>query len=286
MKETKGKYNFINIAVILIATFLFISNNIGLNALFEGRDIWKIGLLVLTVCLVHMIKSGRFYLELYGSGIDMSTYIKIYCKVTPVSIIFPYKLGEFFRMYCYGRQLENFLKGIVIVLLDRFMDTIALITMLLLLLIFNGGEMTGFVYVLLIFLILVLLIYFLFPEVYKFWKKYMLRARATERKLHILKMFEILNTIYQEITNVSKGRGIVLYFMSLVAWAVEIGGIVLLNGMFHEKKLSHITIEYLSSAMGLAQSVELKQVVFVGVVVMFGFYILIKFREMMAKEKG
>ena len=41
---------------------------------------------------------------------------------------------------------------------------------------------------------------------------------------------------------------------------------------------------YLSSAMGLAQSVELKQVVFVGVVVMFGCYILIKFREMIAKE--
>ena len=55
-----------------------------------------------------------------------------------------------------GRQLGNNLKGIVIILLDRFMDSIALVSILLLIWMMNGGHVIPFVYVIVVFLVLVM----------------------------------------------------------------------------------------------------------------------------------
>jgi hypothetical protein len=180
-------------------------------------------------------------------------------------------------MYCYGNQLGNVFKGIVIVLLDRFMDTIALVTMILLVWVFNGGYIATFVYVLLIFLFIALLGYFVFPGVYKFWKKYLLKAKATEHKLALLKMLDAFNFVYQEITSVSKGKGVILYFLSLIAWAVEIGSLALIKGITGEGKLSQTTSRYLSSAMDAADiTIELKQFIFVSVILLIVMYAVIK----------
>jgi hypothetical protein len=125
-----------------------------------------------------------------------------------------------------------------------------------------------------------LLLYLLFPDVFQFWKKYILRAKATENKLAILRFLDKLNLIYKEITNVSKGRGIILYFLSLIAWAVEIGSITILNGLFREGQLNQTISDYLMSAMsGRSQSTELKQFVFASVILMVVIYIIIKFIE-------
>ena len=56
-------------------------------------------------------------------------------------------------MYCYGYQTDNMLKGVVTVILDRFMDTIALVTMIIVVWIASGGVMMPLVYFLLVFLV-------------------------------------------------------------------------------------------------------------------------------------
>jgi hypothetical protein len=280
VRENKLKYNLVNIVIILVTAALFIFDYREVSVIFQNTNFFRILILIVTVMLVHSVKAVRLYLALYGADISFLTYLKIYCKVAPVSIIFPCKTGEFFRMYCYGKQLKNILKGIVIVLLDRFMDTVALVTMILVVLIFNGGHLSSFVYMLLIFLVFALLLYLLFPDVFQFWKKYILRAKATENKLAILRFLDKLNLIYKEITNVSKGRGIILYFLSLIAWAVEIGSITILNGLFREGQLNQTISDYLMSAMsGRSQSTELKQFVFASVILMVVIYIIIKFIE-------
>lgn len=276
MGVKKIQYNVINMAVIFLTAALFIYGYRDIREIFRGENVLSVFILTVTVILVHAIKAGRLYLALYGSDIDFVTYLKIYCKVTPVSVLAPFKLGEFFRMYCYGKQLGNMLKGVVIILLDRFMDSIALVTAIILVWIINGGDITFLVYLLLIFLVFVLLMYIVFPGVYKFWKKYLLRAAASENRLAVLKMLEALNFIYREVEGVTKGRGIVLYFMSLIAWGVEIGSITLLTGMSGESDISRVISKYLISAMSGNPSVPLKRFVFVSVVLLLVLYLLIK----------
>ena len=279
MNGIKLRYYFINIIGILISAALFINDYKRIGDAFRFRGIGHFLIIAITVIIVHIIKAGRLYLALYGSDITFKLYLKVYCKVIPVSMIIPYKLGEFFRMYCYGYTLNNMVKGIVIVILDRFMDTIALMTMILLIWIFNGGHITSLVYILMIFLILALIVYFVFPGVYNFWKHYMLRARATEQKLSILKMLNTLNHVYEEIQGVSKGRGIILYFMSLIAWGVEIGGVLLQVGIFSNTDISKGISDYLSSAMGGNLSDELELFVFASIILMIAIYFGVKISE-------
>ena len=142
--EKKMKYNIINVVVLLITMLFFIYNCRDLPEIFAEKDLTSVFLLGITVILVHVIKAGRLYLALYGSEIAFITYLNTYCKVTPVSIMLPFKLGELFRMYCYGQLLGNNLKGVVIILFDRFMDTTALMTAILLVWIFICIYVSGF----------------------------------------------------------------------------------------------------------------------------------------------
>lgn len=213
-----------------------------------------------------------------------TTYMKIYCKVTPVSIVIPWKLGEIFRMYCYGKALGDGLRSMVIIILDRFMDTIALVTAILLVRTFNGGTIASLVYILLIFLLFVLLCYLGFPGLYKFWKKNLLREKATNNKIRVLKFLDALNKIYKEIENVAKGRGAILYFLSLIAWGTEIGSLTLLNELNKGGELNTVISDYLASALNGGQSNELKQFVLMSIIFMVSIYFVLKVGDMLRKE--
>lgn len=274
-----------DITVILITVLLFIHDYRDFAEFFWGENFIIIGILIITVLLVHIIKALRLYLALYGSEIDFISYIKTYCKVTPITVVIPFKLGEFFRMYVYGRKLNHALKGIIIILLDRFMDTIALVTAILFVWFFRGGDIIPLVYILLLFLIAVLLLYFLYPGIYKFWKNYLLKAKASPHRLAMLKILEIFHNIYQEIQQVVAGRGTILYFMSLTAWGIEIGSLAILNHISKEGNLDYIIADYLTSAMSGNQIIALKRFIFLTVILFIILYFIIFVHSLWIKHK-
>lgn len=285
MNRKKMSYNIINFTVILLTVLLFVYDYGNFFCVFSRKNSISIVLLVFAVLIVHVIKATRLYLAMYGYEVDFVSYMKTYCKVTPVSVVIPFKLGEFFRIYCYGKQFNDMLKAIVIILLDRFMDTVALVTTIVLIWAFYGGNITAFVYILLIFLGFVLLLFRVYPGVYKFWKRYLLRAKASKRKITVLKLLEAFHKIYSEIVGVTKGKGIILYFMSLVAWGVEVASLTLLNGIFLCDETSQMVLDYMASAMNGNQSMELKQFVAISVVLLIILYLLIKAIEMILRKK-
>jgi hypothetical protein len=165
------------------------------------------------------------------------------------------------------------------------MDTMALITVIILVWIFNGGSMVSFVYLLLIFLLFMFIVYSAFPKVYKFWKRYFLREKASEYNLKVLKFLERLNTVYCEVESVAKGRGTILYCISLIVWGVEIGSLCLLNGIDRHGYINDIISDYLISAMRGNQSIELKRFVISSVAVLIVVYLIIKASKMTARKK-
>ena len=287
MKRNINWYNTISFIVLLLTAGIFIIEYYKIDNFFGNYDLRYITVLIFAVIIVHLIKAGRLYLALYGTNIGFCKYIKIYSKVTPVSVVFPFKIGELFRMYCYGTQLGSLLRGIVVVVLDRFMDTAALVTIIFIIWIFNGGQMALLTYVLLLFLVFTFSVYFVYPGVYIFWKKYILKAKATEHKLNILKLLELLNNLYIEVINITNGRGVILYLMSLIAWTVEVGCIALLCGIKNETYFSEKISDYLSSALGSGGfSIELNQFVFFSVIFMIVVYVSIKTFEFIVGERN
>lgn len=282
-KENNG-YNLVNILVLLITTIVFVIEYRDIGILFRDIEVRYWLALILTVCVVHAIKAFRLYLALYGAEITLSAYLKTYCKVTPVSVILPFKMGELFRMYCYGRQIKSLGRGVIIVLLDRFMDTLALVTMIFAIKVFNGGKVPNLAFVLMLFLAVMFIAYYVFPGIYDFWKKFLLAAKATKNKMAVLKMIAGISKIHQEITNVARGRGFILYVLSLLAWGIELCSIAFIGGIVGHNDLNKRFSRYMSSAMGMGGSTELKRFVVVSVITLIAAYIVIKIKDILNIE--
>ena len=265
-------YNIINSFVLGITAIWFIYRFYDIQGIFVKSTPISVVSIMGTALLIYGIKFCRLYLALYDAQLGLEICLTTYCKVTPISIILPFKVGEFFRIYCYGRQIGSLLKSVVIILLDRFMDTAALVTAIALVWIFYGERPSVFIYFLLIFLILSVCFYFVFPGIYRFWTRYLLCAKASEHKIWALKTLESIHTLYSEIENVVKGRGMILYFLSLAAWGIEISNITLINYMTGGNHTGVVISEYLLSAMSRRQSPEFDQFVFISVI---GFVLLL-----------
>ena len=176
------------------------------------------------------------------------------------------------------------LRGIIIVLLDRFIDTAALLTILVAMLIWEGGRLTALVYILIAFILLLLFIFFAFPATYLYWKKYLLRADATVAKNKMLRTLAYLNRIYREVENVIKGRGGLLYLLSIIAWAIEIGGVCIIKRLQEDQgALGEKILQYLSSALTGNQVVEMRQFVFISIVLLIAIYVFVKGAEVLRK---
>lgn len=231
-------------------------------------------ILIMTALVVHAGKALRLYLALYGTDIRFRKHIKTYCIATPISIIVPYKLGELFRIYCYGRCINNMVRSIIIILFDRFMDTLGLLTVVFTVALLGKGEISTISIALLSFTALILLAYFVFPDLCAFWRTYLLRATATSRKIKTIKLIVSFDEVYHEIQEVAQGRGVILYFMSLICWTIEIGGLAIIVGIKGLENLGEEISGYLKAAIGTGKSVEMNQFAIVSIVILIMAFII------------
>lgn len=284
MKNVKI-YNRVNVAVLTVTLLFFFINYRDSYIIFLNQSALKNLLLMGTVILVHAIKSFRLYFVLYGTEGQYKEYLKTYCKATSVGIILPFKLGEIFRMYCYGLQESNILRGIVVVVLDRFFDTSALVTMIFGAKFILGGHAGVIQYFLLLFLVITMIIYYVFPGMSKFWKKFFLKSKASKNKLWGLKNIETLQGIYTEIENIVKGRGIILYFLSFWAWIVEIGCIVICNGSETFSNITYMISNYLLAAIGVKKSHELNEFIYFSAIGLIVLYVILRIYNIFSRKE-
>lgn len=278
------KINKIHIIVLGITVFWFFYDFYDGNGIFDGETALSICVLLASIILVHMIKAIRLYFALYGSNFHFREHLEVYGETMPVSIILPYKIGELFRMYCYGSQMSIYLKGILTILLDRFADTAALITFLVFIRLLTDGKLTTLLVILTIFLLTVLFCFFAFPGIYRFWHQYFLKAGATEHKILGLKILYSINEIYLEMEKIVKGRGMILYILSLAAWGMEIGSLVIRHRIAGGNMGAAIS-EYLFSAIGGNKVMEFKRFTFVSVMVLFSLKLFLQVTKKLPVKK-
>ena len=189
-----------------------------------------------------------------------------------MNIVFPFKVGDIYRAYCFGTCIDNYIRGIVIILFDRFIDTAALISLLPLLSFFAGTEMVGIVYFLLCFILGIIIVYFSWPGFCSFWKDFLLRRRSTIATLKAISLLDTCERIFCEIRMTARGRGIILYFLSLVAWTVEMLGVAVLAGV---SEIGRQMGEYLVSVVRGDQTTPYRSIVVLSYVFLMAFYLVI-----------
>ncbi len=277
-------YNLVNLLVIAISMLIFTFDYYNAGKLFKNINLCSIIVFIVLVVVVHILKSVRLYLALYYSELKWSDFLKVYCKVTPVSVVLPFKIGDVFRMYCYGQLVGNLLRGVVITMLDRFMDTAALVTVIILTWFLAGGKIDLLVYLFVIFLIITCVIYFVYPGIVRIWRKFLLKSNATEGRIAILGVLKKFDEIYKEIDGVTKGRGIILYILSILAWGIEISSLYIISTINNAKQIDNDVFEYLSAALRGNKSLELKRFIMVTILWLMGVYIIIKILDTVNKK--
>lgn len=218
-------------------------------------NISSIIVLLVTVLVVYGLKAFRLYMVLAGTKISVREHLRQFCKTALVNIFFPFKLGELFRAYCYGHLIRNYAKGILAILLDRFSDTLALLTILFFIAFVKDISAVAIIYLLSIFMIFLVLVYCIFPEFYTYWNRYLLREPATKNRLRYLSLLAFLYKWYQDCRALVHGRIVGLYVISLVAWSVEISGMALAVRWASQVWNTKFISAYLEAALGIREFV-------------------------------
>lgn len=248
--KTKHLHHLFETSVLVCLLIVF-SNSYKtfIGSLFTN---YKIVLICLVTCfLVNVIKYIRIYIIMYGQDVNNEEISLIYCKTAIVNSIVPYKLGELYRMWVFGYKLKDIQKGIIITLLDRFMDTIGILILLVGSIVFTNTKYIIYpiAKLLMVFLILTIGIYYLLPGLCSFWKKYLLKHKASKHKLFVLDIITKLQLLYKEIDTIVKGRGIILICCSVIAWLIETGSIYCINKILLESTVSIGIPDYLNSIL-------------------------------------
>lgn len=242
-------YKIIYILNSMIATLLF-GKTVFL--LLENQELLfdsKALILAITAICVVSVKAIRLYIILYGKNVAFLEHLKQYCRVMPVTILFHYKLGEFFRMFGYGHFLGNYGSGVVCVLVDRFIDTMALVTIMVGCVVFANLDFSWFLYLLLLFLCVTGFFYLIFPQLYQFWKKTFIKANASKRRMKLLKLLEDGHNAYVEIAAGMRGKFVVIYILSVLVWGIELGGVFVYSQVTGAVKEKISMPQYLLSAL-------------------------------------
>ena len=264
MNRSKLIYLAINLLILAIAVSLFYFNFLKTSYSFSIRDFLVIAI---TSVFVNMIKAFRLYYILSESKIPPELYVKQYCKTTLVSVIVPFKLGDIFRIYCYGYHLKSYSKSIVYVIIDRFFDTLALLSIVLVLLMTTHEDFDLVVTLLTLFLVLIIIVYVSLPYVCSHLKHYYLKSKATTKTLNRLLLISKIEKIYNPISNALRGKGVILCILSFAAWLLELGAVGLLYGSASSK-----FVDYLMSAFGIGESANYELFILITISLLLSVY--------------
>ena len=115
------KFDFAINSIFFVLSFFFFIR------LFSYSNIKYALYFVPSAIVVYFLKAFRLRLLLAGEKIVLNKYIQVFCKTTIASVLLPFKIGEIFKIYSFARLTKNATKGTTIILLDRFVDTAALL---------------------------------------------------------------------------------------------------------------------------------------------------------------
>lgn len=239
-------------------------------------------ILLVTVFLVYSLKAFRFYFLLVGEGVSALKYLRLFAITTLVNIVIPFKAGEIFRIFRFGHLTKSYIKGVSIVLLDRFVDTISIL-LIFATMNFLGNYRLGRIFFLLAAVsMFIALCFFIMPGMMEFWNEYFIKTRPSNRHLRGLFLIKKIKTIYVEIRNLVKGRFFVLFTLSVFSWLLEIGSLFLCRNFF-DSDSDTLVSDYLSVALTGKEFEPQRNFVMAGVVFLSSVYVIIILIQLVKK---
>jgi len=273
MKSERLIYNIVNI-VFLVVSILLVNYTGILDMNFSFQEVI---ILAIVFIIIHLFKFIRIYFILLEESIPLRRRIKLYIKTTFVSIVLPYKTGELFKMYSYGNEINNYSKGIISVLIEKFFDATILCLVLVPYGMLKNGSISTLAYIMLAFLGVVLLIYVSFEGTYYYLNKFFVVKSKSRKGLYALKILEKSNNVYRSSKEMIRGRSLVLLVLTTIIWISEVVFIYVMSNFININAEFMTIINYISDAFWGINNILFNNYIYIGtaifLIIMLGIYI-------------
>ena len=230
--------------------FFVTLDHVGIRTILQEHRMW-IPMLLMIAFITQMIKATRIYIIVMDTRLSYQKNLLLYATTTMINILLPYKIGELYRIALYGNQIGSYAGGAVRVLLDRAVDTAALLTFLTIILLFEVSAVLPLYLLLLAMFVVLCAAWLIFPQLYRFWNDYLITKRHTKSATGALRTLSEINRAYEYLRELIRGRVFVMYLLSLAAWGLELIGIYMLTVYTHSNSAEQISA-YLTSALSTA----------------------------------
>lgn len=179
--------------------------------------------------LAHAARMLRLALLLGGGR--LRRLLGLYAYTTACSAIIPFKLGELFRINEIGWQAGHWLKGLLIVWVERVFDMLALGAIILLVLAGGGAlaEVRPLVMVIGLFVFVTFCFFFIIPEQLPALNLHVMRTYRGEKAIRILRVLEAVNTLCKLAKTLITGRLVTLGVATVVIWSFELAALATLS---------------------------------------------------------
>ena len=244
MKKNSLLYNIINIAFIL-SSILLVDY---LEIFYIDFSFGEIIFLILLFVFLHLLKFIRIYFILLEEKISLSRIIRTYIKTTFVSIALPFKIGEIFKMYSYGKDINSYSKGIIAVIIEKFFDAVVLSVILIPYSLIKGERLSSLSIIMLVFLITVIVIYLSFESTYYYLNKFFIAKSQSKKTLIVLNFLNQIKNIYDKAKELIKGRSILLTCLTFIIWLVETIFVYIMANFMNMKINFMVVVNYISDA--------------------------------------
>ena len=215
---SKKVYYAVHVIAFLGIIFFFAHQIKNYNM---GRDSVKVFLMCIGIgILVYTMKIIAFYLLLLGKNIIFSEHILQYAKTEMVNVIVPFKLGDIFRIYCYGYSVGSFKDSTFSVLTNGIIDFLAGVTIILVLVRQNILNPNIWIGIFLIIIGMVVLCYISVPRLYGYWNHFLIIGHASRKRIKALKYLELIYGAYKSINELIHGKLFLMYVIDVLGAAM------------------------------------------------------------------
>jgi len=229
---------------------------------------------VLLFLFLHFIKLIRYYLILSEIQLPLGQYVRLYLQVTLVNIIIPFKLGEIFRFAMVAGQCKSAPLSVLSIISERFFDTCIIVVMLMIHVVFLGGELAAPLLFLALFVVICFLAYCTYPSTSRYLNRFIVLKPPIRSDVYYLQALDYMDGWYNHEQRIVKDKGWLLLICSMFAWLIEYLFFAALAKIFNLPFGMDIFSKYISSILTVSSDFPSAFNTSYGVICIFVFAIL------------
>ena len=213
------------VAAACAITALLLPQYYALLAGTLSDGIWSLFLGACFYICAHVFRFLRLLVLSVEHRPSLPSIIGLYSVTSFLSLCFPFKTGELFKVYEFSRYFRSFGTGLAIIAVERFFDALSLILLITLARFYYGDnqvQLSVLLPVLSIFVIFIILTYLFLPRSFAYLRSLTLGISESRRGIVFLNVIGYTEMVYDLFCSIIRGRFLILSILSIGVWLCEL----------------------------------------------------------------